>query len=100
MSAGVGSKLPTSIPVNLFKSAETNHGKAVNLTTAEHRQAGMDTSKIAVILNFRLSSSSYATICLRELMGTCQTDTLPEPTLTHARMPAVVQRTSREPSAH
>ncbi len=76
MANGVAAKytIPSLISAseNVFKKhagEETPGGKAVNLTHDGHRKVADEKMKIAAVLNFRLSSSNYATICLRELMS-------------------------------
>jgi len=63
--------LPTTS--NVFKdqaaTGDGSDGRAVDLTPDWRGLAPEADMKVAVILNFRLSSSNYATICLRELMS-------------------------------
>jgi tRNA pseudouridine13 synthase len=56
---------------NAFRAAEGRERSqsAIDLTDASDFKDATDEMKVAVVLNFRLSSSNYATICLRELMG-------------------------------
>ncbi len=60
-----------SLAKNLFRDVGTDNpgGKAINVTNDGHRKVPKDNMKMAVVLNFRLNSSNYATICLRELMS-------------------------------
>jgi len=58
-------------PVDFYRGdAGTAEGsKAISLTDHELQNDSKAAQRIAVVLNFRLGSSSYATICLRELMS-------------------------------
>ena len=58
---------------NVFRDVDTKdwNGKAMNLSGKWRRPVPFENMKIAVILNFRLSSSNYATVLLRELMSSC-----------------------------
>ncbi|KAK3340145.1 pseudouridine synthase [Neurospora tetraspora] len=76
------------VPFNSEKESEADTKKAANLIVpvlhspsenpfasvddSEVIRSSPDASKIAVILKFQLRSSNYATVVLRELMGTCE----------------------------
>lgn len=61
--------LVQTVPDPVVKDASNNAGPSNVTSTAEVQNKIMENAKLAVILKFKLHSSQYATIVLRDLMG-------------------------------